>query len=81
MVQLSDLVCFVTKKYLGIENGYHNNYPKEAKDFYRELYKIVDDRLIRKTIVPEEGRHSDAFNEFILAITSRPKNGWKTKPY
>jgi hypothetical protein len=81
MVQLSDLVCFVTKKYLGIENGYHNNYPIVAKDFYRELYKIIDDRLIRKGIVPEEGRHAEPFNAFIGTITCKTKNGWKKRVY
>ena len=81
MVQLSDLVCFVTKKYLGIENGYHDTYPAVAKSFYRDLYAIIDGRLIRKGHVPEEGRHAVDFNDFMKTITSKPKNGWKTRQY
>lgn len=81
MVQLSDLVCFATKKYLGIENGYHNNYQAAAKDFYRELYKIIDERLIRKGTVPEEGRYAEAFNGFMNTVNPKPRNGWKTRVY
>ena len=81
MVQLSDLVCFATKKYLGIENGYHDAYPRAAKEFFRELYSIIDDRLIKKGIVPEEGRYADAFNDFMRDVTPKPRNGWKTRQY
>ena len=35
----------LAKKYLGIENGYHDAYPRPAKEFFRELYSIIDDRL------------------------------------
>lgn len=81
MVQLSDLVCFTSKKYLGIENGYHDAYPRAAKEFYRELYLIIDDRLIKKGIVPEEGRHAHAFNDFMRDVTPKPGNSWKTRQY
>jgi hypothetical protein len=81
MVQLSDLVCFTTKKYLGIENGYHDAYPKAAKEFFRDLFLIIDDRLIKKGIVPEEGRYAAAFNDFMRDITPKPRNGWKTRQY
>ena len=75
MVQLSDLVCFASKKYLGIEAGYHDNYPKAAKDFFRELYLIIDERLIKKGIVPEEGRYAADFNNFMRQITPKPSPG------
>lgn len=81
MVQLSDLVCFASKKYLGIEAGYHDNYPKAAKDFFRKLYLIIDERLIKKGIVPEEGRYAADFNNFMRQITPKPRNGWKQRVY
>lgn len=81
MIQLSDLCCFITKKFLGIESGYHDSYPVEAKVFYRDMYSIIDSRLIRKRIVQEEGRHADAFNAFMNAIAPKIKNGWKTRLY
>lgn len=81
MVQLSDLVCFASKKYLGIENGYHDAYPRVAKEFFRELYSIIDERLIKKGIVPEEGRYAEEFNVFMREITPKPRNGWKTRQY
>lgn len=81
MVQLSDLVVFVSKKYFGIENGYHDNYPKEAKEFYRSLYSIIDERLIRKGIVPDNSQKGVKFNEFMNFISAKAKNGWKTRLY
>lgn len=81
MVQLSDLICFVSKKYLGIENGYHDLYPKDAKEFFRELYLIIDNRLIRKGTVPEIGRSAVVFNDFMRVVTPKPRNGWKTRQY
>jgi len=81
MVQLSDLVCFVAKKYLGIENGYHDSYSADAKNFYRQLYTLIDDRKVRQGIVPEEGRYADAFNDFMSTVTAKPKNGWKNRIY
>ncbi|MFH6767473.1 DUF3800 domain-containing protein [Gaetbulibacter aquiaggeris] len=81
MVQISDLVCFSAKKYLEIENGYRDGYPSAAKDFYRDLYRIIDERLIKKTPVPEEGRYSGGFNTFINNITAKPARGWDSRTY
>jgi hypothetical protein len=30
MIQLSDLILFITRKYLEIENGYKNEYAKDV---------------------------------------------------
>ena len=81
MVQLSDLVCFTAKKYLGIENGYYDNYRPEAKNFYRQLYSILDERKIRQGHVPEEGRYAEEFNMYMGYVSSKPKTGWKTRLY
>tara|TARA_R110000744_G_scaffold380451_1_gene501286 strand:- start:4048 stop:4902 length:855 start_codon:yes stop_codon:yes gene_type:complete len=81
MVQMSDLVCFASKKYLEIENGYRNAYPSAAKDFFRELYRIIDERLVKKGIVPETGRYAVDFNDFMSDIISKPNRGWKTRVY
>lgn len=81
MVQLSDLVCFTTKKFLGIDSGYHDEYSMDAREFYRKLYLIVDDRIVKKGFVLEEGRYADAFNDFMKDITPKLRRGWKTRPY
>ncbi len=81
MVQLSDLVCFAAKKYLGIENGYYDNYPPDAKNFYRQLYAIIDERKVRQGHLPEEGRYAEEFNEYMGDVSSKPKTGWKTRMY
>jgi len=79
MIQLADLICFVSKKFLGIENDYHNNYPNAAKKFFKEAYSIVDERLYRKTFVNETGRYQNAFNDFMNEVHSPPKQGWRNR--
>ena len=81
MIQLADLVCFVSKKYLGIENGFHDNYPVVAKEFFRELYSTIDDRLFRRTFVNEQGRYGPLFNTFMSNVQSRPRRGWRNRDY
>ena len=81
LVKVEDMLVFVSKKYFGIENGYHDNYPKEAKEFYRSLYSIIDERLIRKGIVPDNSQKGIKFNEFMNFISAKAKNGWKTRSY
>lgn len=81
MIQLSDLVCFVTKKFLEVENGYRDGYPVVAKNFYKDLYRIIDGCLIRRELLLEDGRGSDAFNTYMNGIISSPRTRWKTINY
>lgn len=81
MVQISDLVCFVVKKYLEIEAGYKEDYSPEIKNIFREFYRKIDARLIRKTILPESGRNSNEYNQFIGSISLFPVRNWKTRSY
>jgi hypothetical protein len=81
MIQISDLLLFLTRKYLEIENGYRNEYSADLKNIFRDFYRKVDDRLIYKKIQLEHGRNSAYYNAFIQDICSTPSTRWKTKTY
>jgi len=81
MIQLSDLLLFLTRKYLEIENGYRNEYPIELKNIFRDFYQKIDDRLIFKKTQIESGRNSETYNAFIETICCRPTVRWSTRTY
>jgi hypothetical protein len=81
MIQISDLLLFITRKYLEIENGYRDEYSPELKNIFRNFYKKVDARLIFKKTQPESGRGSESYNNFVDTICSKPNVRWRTKEY
>jgi hypothetical protein len=81
MIQISDLICFVTKKYLEVEAGYREEWPAEAKLFFRDLYIKVHDRLIKKEALEEAGRHSEQYNAFISNIGLWPSRNFKRRQF
>ncbi len=81
MVQLSDLLLYITRQYLEIDKGYHNDYPAEKKNMFHDLYKKVDDRLIFKTSPKETGRYAEEYNSFMNAVSLKPGVLWKEKLY
>lgn len=81
MVQISDLICFVTKKFLEVDSGYGAERPPQAKAAYRDLYAKVHDRLIKKDALEETGRYSEQYNNFITQIGIWPHRNFKKKNY
>jgi len=81
MIQISDLLLFLTRKYLEIENGYKDDFPADVKDIFRAFYRKVNARLIYKRIQTETGRNSNYYNNFISGICSLPSARWNSKTY
>ena len=82
MVQLADLISYLTKKYLEIECGYREEYSAEVKDIYRSFYTKIEQRLIRKTIVKYDTRVSaENYYEVLNSIKSVPSRLWRTRVY
>lgn len=79
MVQLSDLVVFCSKKFLEIESGYRDSYPPEAKRFFAECFKIIDDRNSKKALVTRNGRNMEHLNNYLNAVQAKPSRQWKRK--
>ena len=82
MVQLADLISYITKKYLEIENGYREEYSPEVKDVYRDFFTKIDQRLIRKKIVKFDTRISaQNYYEVLNSIKSVPTRLWRRRVY
>ncbi len=82
MVQLADLVAYLTKKFLEIEHGYREYYPSDVKNIYRDYYVKIEDRLIRKSICQYDERVSaENYYDFLRDINSKHLRGWKTRDF
>ncbi|MGQ1890440.1 DUF3800 domain-containing protein [Thermophagus sp. OGC60D27] len=81
MIQISDLLLFLTRKYLEIENGYKETLNSEIKNIFRDFYRKVNARLIYKKVQEESGRNSSYYNDFIKEISSTPSARWNSKTY
>lgn len=81
MIQISDLLLFLTRKFLEIENGYKDTYPSAVKNIFRSFYRKVNSRLIYRTIQQEEGRNSEYYNNFINEIMVFPTRRWNSRVY
>jgi len=83
MIQISDLLLFITRKYLEIEAGYKQDYSVEIKNTYREFYKKINDRIITigRTVNQENSRNSKYYNDFMAEIIVFPTKKWKTRIY
>lgn len=82
MVQMADLVSYLTKKYLEIENGYREEYSVQVKNIYRGFYAKIDARLMRKTVVRYDKRvRAEGYYQFLDDIKSAPTHFWRTRQY
>jgi len=79
MVQLSDLVAYCTRKFLEVECGYRDNYTEDTKKFYADCYTIIQERVVRKKLVPKPGKHGDLADRYLEAIQAKPLAGWRGK--
>lgn len=77
MIQFSDLVIYCIRRFVELENGYRNNWPVEAKQFYAECYSIIRDRLGRQTLVEQNGKDMEKLNRYIEAVRIEPRTQWR----
>jgi Protein of unknown function (DUF3800) len=58
MIQLSDLVIFLVRKFLECDNGHRPAWPADAKNFFAQCYAKINDRVKWATLIecpgPEE---------------------------
>lgn len=81
MIQLSDLLLYLTKKYLEIENGYRDAYPPQVKDTFREFYRKIHSRVIYKSLILDGNKNSQTYDAFLTNIFSKPSARWNSKIY
>ena len=82
MIQIADLLSYLIKKFLEIENGYRDGYAAQVKTVYRDFYSRIDSRLIRKQIIRADQRLcANDYYEFLNRIRALPSKHWKARVY
>jgi len=81
MIQLSDLVCFLTKKFLEIDKGYRENYSSEVKNIYKEFYLKIHNRSIRNSVLRVGGNRFNDYNALIQNVMIFPRRGFSNFTY
>ncbi|MGA2465046.1 MAG: DUF3800 domain-containing protein [Thermodesulfobacteriota bacterium] len=77
MIQFSDLVIYCIRRFVEMENGYHNNWPDETKEFYARCYTMIQDRVARPTLVERTGRDMHRLNQYVEAVRLEPRRQWR----
>lgn len=79
MVQVSDLVIFLTRKFLEVENGYRDGWPDEAKAFYAGYYDKIVGRVKWGTLIDVKGKEERGAHELLTAAQSTHRRQWKKR--
>lgn len=69
MIQVSDLVCFIAKKFFEIKNGYRSTYQQDAINFFNQGYSLIKKKLIRerlKTRSDKDNLHDKILKEVCI---------------
>ena len=77
MIQMSDLVIFVIRKFLEIECGYRNNWTADAKKFYAQCYDIIQPLIAWKDIIPPSGNFEKPCHELIKKVRATHRSQWR----
>jgi len=77
MIQFSDLVIYCIRRFIEVENGYRNNWPEDAKQFYARCYALIRERLARPTLVKRAGRDMKTLNRYIEVVRIEPRMQWR----
>lgn len=79
MVQISDLVVYCARRFLELDAGYRDSWPEEAKRFYSQCFAVIDDRIVKKSLVPRPGRDMRPFDSYLESVRATPRRRWKSK--
>jgi hypothetical protein len=77
MIQVSDLVVFLVRKFLEMDNGYRPDWPPEARIFYASCYAKIIDRVRWKTLIDVAGAEQAAPSALLAAARSTHRNRWR----
>lgn len=77
MIQLSDLIVFLARRFLEIEKGYHPEWSEEACNFYALCFKQLITRVKRQKIIDRPGRNMNEFSNYLNEIKCTPSMQWR----
>jgi hypothetical protein len=78
MIQLSDLVIFLTRKFLECDNGYRPDWPNEAKNFFAACYAKITDRTKWSTLIECPGEEEAGAVATLTACHSTHRRQWRS---
>ena len=77
MIQLSDLVIFLTRKFLECENGYRPGWSDEAKNFFAACYAKIIDRTKWSALIECPGQEEAGAAAALRACNSTHRRLWR----
>ena len=77
MIQVSDFVIFLTRKFLELENGYRDAWPEAAKSFYASCYEKILSRVKWTTLIDVDGREEQSAHSLLSAAHCTHRRQWK----
>lgn len=79
LIQLSDLVIFLARKFFECEGGYRNEWPTEAKNFFAACYEKIRERTYRTTLVESLGVEENAVHFFLSECQATHQAQWRQR--
>lgn len=79
MIQLSDLVIFLTRKFLECENGYRPDWSVEAKNFFATCYAKITDRTKWSDLIECPGPEEAGAATTLATCHSTHRRQWRAQ--
>jgi hypothetical protein len=77
MIQLSDLVIYLTRKFLECENGYRPDWKDDAKNFFAACYAKIRDRTRWSTLIDCPGQEEAGAAATLAACHATHRKQWR----
>lgn len=77
MIQMSDLVIFLVRKFLEVECGYRNSCHPDAKNFFAHCYDKIQALSPWKEVIPHKGKAEKKSHELIGAVRAHHRTQWR----
>ena len=77
LVQLSDLIIYLTRKFLEYENGYREAWLPEARNFFASCYDKIIERALWKTLIEMKGQEEADAYKLLTTCRSTHRQAWR----
>lgn len=77
LVQLSDVIIYLTKKFLECENGYRENYQPAARNFFASCYEKICNRALLASLINVTGQEEVDAHELLQVCQSTHRPRWR----
>lgn len=78
MIQLTDLVIFLARKFLEVENGYRADWQDPAKTFFATCYGKIIRRVKWNSLINTPGQEEVGARSLLAAAHSTHRRQWKS---